>query len=132
MGVFYSIFTGLSLGVIAAVAGLSLTQTPATQALSIVYHVLAYWFLGFFLSKTLASGLNAPLTVYMAFLIAICIGGSDELFQAYVPGRSPSFEDWLLDAMGSFFGTTGQSLDETLAFLFKHMRQRALFRRRDA
>lgn len=133
MGIFYSVLTGLSLGVIASAAGLSLTPTPATQALSIVYHLLAYWFLGFFLSKTLAHSLNTSLAVYTAFFIALCIGGFDELFQSYVPGRDSSFEDWLLDAVGAFFGaTTGPSRDEALAFLLKQMRQTPLPRGRDA
>ncbi len=41
---------------------------------------------------------------WLALLIASAYGVSDELHQAFVPGREPSVADWIADSLGGAAG----------------------------
>ena len=54
---------------------------------------------------------------WLAILLASVYGASDELHQAYVPGRSSDVLDWLAD-------TAGATISVLLLYLFLRLRQR--------
>jgi len=59
-----------------------------------VYHALNFGVLALFLR--LASG-----RAWLAVLLASLYGATDELHQAFVPGRSADPADWLADTLGA-------------------------------
>ncbi len=72
-----------------------------------VAHFIAYAVLAF------AMGLwarpewwqNTPvITACLVILAAACYGAVDEVHQSFVPGRDPSFFDWIADSLGAAFG----------------------------
>ena len=69
---------------------------------AMIYHVLAFFFLAFFLSISLVNGKNKKLII-LAIVLAILYGVSDELHQFFVPGRHMSLFDVFLDGAGVIF-----------------------------
>jgi VanZ family protein len=67
-------------------------------------HALLYAILGGLLSWALLSSGAKNKSYLWAVLIAILYGASDELHQAFVPGRIPDFRDLLADGLGSAIG----------------------------
>jgi VanZ family protein len=49
-------------------------------------------------------GRNDLKAIVVTWLLAVLYGGSDELHQAFVPGRQSSLIDVGIDALGAFFG----------------------------
>ncbi len=60
-------------------------------------HFAGYAVLGFLLAKASGSWRSA-------LLLAAWFGASDELHQAFVPGRAAGLDDWLADALGAWLG----------------------------
>ena len=59
--------------------------------------------------STVATAVNEfglPRPALVGFLIAAAYGASDEVHQAFVPGRSPMPTDVLIDATGAFIGVS--------------------------
>lgn len=70
---------------------------------SIVYHFSIFFVFAFFLSISMKRGNNKnKYLVIIAILISIAYGISDELHQFFVPGRSCTISDVLLDSIGIF------------------------------
>jgi glycopeptide antibiotics resistance protein len=63
------------------------------------YHILAFFFLAFFLLPALVKGENQKL-IFLAIILAVLYGISDEFHQLFVPGRTGSFSDLLLNLFG--------------------------------
>lgn len=63
------------------------------------YHLAAFFFLALFLLPALVKGKNKKLLIF-AISIAILYSISDEIHQLFVPGRSCSFSDFLLNSAG--------------------------------
>jgi VanZ family protein len=61
-------------------------------------HFIAYFILGFLLENALRK--RFMFTLLLCILYAI----SDEIHQAFIPGRGPGVIDVLIDSSGSFFG----------------------------
>lgn len=66
-----------------------------------VSHFAAYSVLGAALAYGGASTGTGPLPLVLAGSL---YGASDELHQAFVPGRSPDARDWLADTAGALLG----------------------------
>jgi len=60
-------------------------------------HFSAYTFLGFFLARGFG---RAGRALWMAIPLGWTIGALDEVYQGFVPGRSPALGDWVADALG--------------------------------
>ena len=66
---------------------------------TILYHILAFFFLSLFLSISIIKGKNKAL-IFLAANIAIIYAFSDEIHQLFVPGRNSSLLDVLFDSIG--------------------------------
>lgn len=88
---YYGLLTGLS-----SIPRLHLPQAGELP-LDKACHLLAYSGLGFLLART-----GSPW--WLAVLIASGLGGLDEFYQSFVPGRSSDWHDWLADTSGAALG----------------------------
>ncbi len=72
-----------------------------------LFHAAAYGVLGFLLlaARPLRSGGYAARQVSASVLLASLYGISDEIHQAFVPGRSSDFLDWAADTGGALLAT---------------------------
>jgi VanZ family protein len=61
------------------------------------FHLIEYAFLAFLLSFAI---LKKKLVIIIAYLYAI----SDEIHQSFTPGRTPRFQDTLIDLIGILIG----------------------------
>ena len=73
--------------------------TGVTSALTIFYHFNVFFFFALFLSISLTKGKKASL-VPLVLIISILYSFSDEIHQFFVPGRTFSVFDILLDFSG--------------------------------
>ena len=82
-------------------------------AVSIIAHLSMFAVLAFLiywaLSAVTRSGEAAWVMGGAAFAVAVLYGVSDELHQAFVPGRVASEADLVLDAMGALLGVVSAS-----------------------
>jgi VanZ family protein len=62
-----------------------------------VFHYLAYVLFGAALSW---GGARREMTAAAVAAIGIVYGGSDEIHQLFVPGRSSDVRDWIADSLG--------------------------------
>ena len=72
-------------------------------------HLVAYAVLGAAFLRAFAGGRWAGVVAragWFAWLSASFYGASDELHQAFVAGRTPSFLDWIADAVGAAAAVT--------------------------
>ena len=68
-------------------------------------HFIAYAVLGFLYTNLFDSLMSDYRKVMIiSFVLGVCYATSDELHQAFVPGRSPMFTDILIDACGLAIG----------------------------
>ncbi len=70
-------------------------------------HGLEYGVLGFVLAGALAGGWGRPINQRTGLLTLVCgvaYGISDEIHQAFIPGRHPSGADVLADTVGTLAG----------------------------
>ena len=71
---------------------------------SLLYHLLAFFFLALFLSISLIKGKNKSF-ILISLTSAILYALSDELHQFFVPGRNSSLQDVFIDAVGISFAS---------------------------
>lgn len=72
---------------------------------ALLYHIMAFFFLSFFLSVSIIRGRKIKF-VFLSIILAILYGISDEIHQSFVPGRVPSFFDLFLNVWGIVLATT--------------------------
>ena len=85
----------------------SLPEPPVPAGGDKPWHFLAYLGLGVVTVRAVAGGLPASIDVRVAAFaaaIAIGYGATDELHQAFVPGRSAQVADLVADAIGVIVG----------------------------
>ncbi len=87
----------------------SLTFPPGAPSFgweTIAYHFYAFLFLAAFLLISLTRGkIENKKFIFIAIIIAMVYGVSDEIHQLFVPGRACSFSDFLIDSAGILFAT---------------------------
>ena len=72
-----------------------------------VAHFVAYGLLGVLLARSFAGAEWVGYTAHavrQAWMTATLYAVTDELHQAFVPGRTPSVGDWVADATGAALG----------------------------
>jgi VanZ family protein len=74
-----------------------------TNINSMLYHLFAFFFLGFFLLISLLKGKNNYPLFLIGILLASSYGILDEIHQFFVPGRFCSIFDICLDTTGIIF-----------------------------
>jgi VanZ family protein len=82
-------------------------DTVATGVSDKSLHFVAYGALGVLLLRALAGARWAgvtPAAAAGAWVLAVLWGVTDELHQAFVPGRTAALDDWLADAGGAIAG----------------------------
>ena len=68
-------------------------------------HLLEYGVLGFLVQRGIALGLRRPETTWLVAAAASALyGGTDELHQSFVPGRTADWLDFAADVVGSLLG----------------------------
>lgn len=68
-------------------------------------HFIVYLILGFLTTRALyISHIPFKKRIFLALLISFLYASSDEIHQAFVPNRGPSFWDVLLDTLGASVG----------------------------
>ncbi|PKG21767.1 VanZ family protein [Niallia nealsonii] len=68
-------------------------------------HFTVFFFLAFFTIRALAYFLaNKKWMVMISFFIVICYAALDEFHQSFTSGRTPLFEDVVVDSVGGVFG----------------------------
>lgn len=80
-------------------------SVPGTNILSMLYHILAFFFFSLFLLISLTKGKGKFLPFTLAILISIAYGISDEIHQFFVPGRYCGLFDVGLDSLGILFAS---------------------------
>jgi len=79
-------------------------EKGGTNLLTILYHILAYFFLSLFLGFALIKGKYRYLFI-IVILFSIFYGITDEIHQYFVPGRSASLLDVGFDSIGILFSS---------------------------
>jgi VanZ family protein len=71
-----------------------------------VAHFLEYSILGFLAGRWERNqyGHSWPRSLVTALWLGLSIATLDELYQGWIPGRTPSFLDWIADASGVSLG----------------------------
>lgn len=76
-----------------------------SDPLSVAAHFSEYALLAGLLATALRhSGVTPRRAARLAFLLSVAYACSDELHQAFVPGRHPDVRDVLVDALGALVG----------------------------
>ncbi len=83
---------------------------------TIAYHFLVFFFLSLFLLPALVKGKNKKL-IFIAIILAVLYGVSDEIHQFFVPGRHCSFSDIIVNSCGILFS----GLIYTLSLKFRNL-----------
>ena len=84
--------------------------TPEFEWLTIdkLYHFIEYAILGGLLARAFAKAdpavIPSNLIWFIAAVLSILYGASDEWHQTFVPGRYATVADWVADAIGSIAG----------------------------
>ena len=79
-------------------------EKGGTNLLTILYHILAYFFLSLFLGFALIKGKYRYLFI-IVILFSFFYGITDEIHQYFVPGRSASLLDVGFDSIGILFSS---------------------------
>jgi VanZ family protein len=84
-----------------------------------IAHLVEYSILGALLFKGFGWSVSRSRLATFAFILAVgaSIGGLDEIYQSFVPGRTMSIYDWTADAIGTALGSG--------LFVFTHLGKRA-------
>ena len=85
----------------------SLTFAPSKPfgfSKAVFYHFFAFFFLAFFLLPALVKGKKKNL-IFIAIILAVLYGISDEIHQLFVPGRAFAISDILTDSAGIFLAS---------------------------
>jgi len=69
-------------------------------------HFLTYAVLGALVWVALYPRKHAHTALAVAVLVSSAYGVSDEIHQAFVPGRTPDVVDWGVDTLGALVGAT--------------------------
>lgn len=88
-----------------------------------LYHFIEYAILGGLLTRAFVAAKPAIVPAqsvwYIAALLSILYGASDEWHQTFVPGRFATIADWVADVLGSIAGVLAVYLYYKKRF-FKH------------
>jgi VanZ family protein len=86
------------------VGGLGTTPSLGSGiGLDKVAHFAIYGLLALLLARAWLA-VRWPGTAALPFLLAVLMGGADELRQRSVPGRSAEIADWIADSLGAAVG----------------------------
>ena len=89
----------------------SLSKPPAPKIdlfeIDKLYHLIEYSLLSFLLLRAFMNSPQKILSndaIFFTVLATIIFGLTDEVHQAFVPGRSSSIADWVFDSLGAVAG----------------------------
>ena len=87
------------------ISSLSFKGGGAPGIMSILYHILAFFFFALFLLISLVKGREKYSLFILGIIISVAYGISDEIHQFFVPGRYSSFSDVGFDSIGILFAS---------------------------
>jgi len=92
--------------VIFSVSSLSFPGQPSGgfEFKSTAYHFVVFFLLAFFLLPAIVKGKKKKMILF-AIIVAVLYGISDEFHQLFVPGRSSTFDDVLVNTAGILFAS---------------------------
>jgi len=78
------------------------TYKASNNIQAVLYHIIVFFFLSFFLFISTTRGKNKGL-LFPSILLSFFYSITDEFHQYFVPGRSSSISDIMLDSIGILF-----------------------------
>jgi len=84
-----------------------LVPQPGWFEIDKLYHLIEYGILSFLFLRAFMNSSRRILSgdaVFFTVLATIIFGLTDEIHQAFVPGRSSNIFDWLFDSIGAVAG----------------------------
>ena len=104
--IIYWFFTVSYMGIIFYLSSLEKIELPPLPENSDkLLHICAYLFLALLTSFSLYKSGIKKYVLMLAFLIATLYGISDEIHQAFVPGRDAGIDDVIADSIGASLGS---------------------------
>jgi VanZ family protein len=89
----------------------SLSKPPVPQPglphIDKLYHLIEYGILSFFFIRAFTNSSSKILSndaIFFTVLVTVIFGFTDEIHQAFVPGRSSDIIDWVFDGIGAVAG----------------------------
>ncbi len=105
-------------------AGLQMIR-QTDSVLRVVAHVASYFTLGLLVAWAFSEiGIRDLRNAVLTFFICVLYAASDELHQAYVPGRTGQFSDFLIDAAGILLSILCYQLVGTVRYLRQELQVR--------
>lgn len=82
---------------LSSIPGEALASFPQFTYMDKFVHLALYTALGFLLE-------GVPIHFVLLLLLGAAVGGLDEFYQHWIPGRSSNVYDWVMDAVGVALG----------------------------
>ena len=73
-----------------------------TSYMSYIYHFTAFSYLSLFLLISLTKGKNSKKLIILGIILALIYGIFDEIHQYFIPGRTSTIKDILVNSIGIF------------------------------
>lgn len=76
---------------------------PLFKGQDILFHIFEYTVFALLIKRALKgsnTGISGAKTLFWVFFLALAYASSDELHQAFIPGRCPSISDMVYDGIG--------------------------------
>ena len=96
------IITIVMASIIFYASSLTFLGVGKTSYMSYIYHFTAFSYLSLFLLISLTKGKNSKKLIILGIILALIYGIFDEIHQYFIPGRTSTIKDILVNSIGIF------------------------------